>query len=75
MQQIEANDEIEGHTLLTKELARAANDIVNFSKSFTATVWKRHFRGDAATPSTQEVEAICPDKVFLPFVVEPPGKT
>jgi len=72
MQQIGVDDEIESHTLLMKELGRAANDLVIFAKSFTAAVWERHF--EDVTPSAQNIQAKCPDTVLLPFLVEPPSK-
>ena len=71
MHQIGVQDEIESHTLLIKELARAANDLVIFAKSFTAAVWKRHFEGEGNAPTALTVEATSPDSILIPFLVDP----
>jgi hypothetical protein len=75
MQQIGIDDEVESHTLLIKELARAANELVIFAKAFTAAVWKRHFEKEGITPSARDIQATSPDTVVLPFVVEPPKRS
>jgi hypothetical protein len=74
MHQIGVSDEMESHTLMLKELARAANDLVIFAKSFTAAVWKHHLEAGNGTTTARNIKAAHPDTVLLPFLVESAAK-